>query len=106
MGSCTQALTCLMNIRISIDEKSFNKLEEALVRVERLKRDFVTAAEVDELAELVLAESRNWDEIRQKYQKLAKAWKMVSFEPLFVPISTSANATNTTWENCPTLSEG
>ena len=86
MGSCTQALTCLMNIRISIDEKSFNKLEEALVRIERLKRDFVTAAEVDELAELVLAESRNWDEIRQKYQKLAKAWKMVRHFTMIFPL--------------------
>ena len=85
MGSCTQALTCLMNIRISIDEKSFNKLEEALVRIERLKRDFVTAAEVDELAELVLAESRNWDEIRQKYQKLAKSWKMVRHFSMIFP---------------------
>ena len=134
MGSCTQALTCLMNIRISwrgghfanfwsyfskkskiqnrldpqlnftlvwsnsvpyekmiknvdpwikIDEQSFTKLEESLVRVERLKRDFVQVDEVDKLAELVLEDSRDWSKIQQKYQELANAWKKVRLSAFF-----------------------
>jgi len=75
MTSGTQALTCLMNIRISIDEQCFEKLEESLVRVERLKRDFVQAKEVDKLAELVLDESRDWTKIKRRYSELAQAWK-------------------------------
>ena len=62
---------------IKIDEQSFTKLEESLVRVERLKRDFVQVDEVDKLAELVLEDSRDWSKIQQKYQELATAWKKV-----------------------------
>ena len=66
-----------MNIRIAIDESCLTKLEDALVRVERLKRDFVRAAEVDALAELVLEECREWDKITVAYQNLTEAWKSV-----------------------------
>jgi len=74
MGCYAQVRTCLMNIRISINEKHFNKLEESVLRIERLRPQFVKIPEVDSLAELVVEESRIWDDIQDKFESLTQAW--------------------------------
>jgi len=74
MGCYAQVRTCLMNIRISITEQHFNKLEESVLRIERLRAQFVKIPEVDSLAELVVQESRNWDDIQNNFDLLKAAW--------------------------------
>merc|ERR1712142_283899 len=74
MGCYAQVRTCLMNIRISINEQHFNKLEESVLRIERLRAQFVKIPEVDSLAELVVQESRNWDDIQHNFDLLNTAW--------------------------------
>ena len=65
-------------LRISINEKHFNKLEESVLRIERLRPQFVKVPEVDALAELVVEESRNWEDIQEKFDILTRAWNSVS----------------------------
>jgi len=74
MGCYAQVRTCLMNIRISLNEKHFNKLEESVLRIERLRPQFVKIPEVDSLAELVVEESKDWDDIQNKFELLTQAW--------------------------------
>ena len=64
--------------RISINEKHFNKLEESVLRIERLRPQFVKIPEVDSLAELVVEESRIWEDIQDKFESLTQAWNSVS----------------------------
>lgn len=75
MGAYTQVLTCIMNIRISIEERNFEKVEEALIRVEKLKKEFIEIDEVNKLAELILNETNDWNEIEKKFENLETAWK-------------------------------
>lgn len=77
MGCYAQVRTCLMNIRISLNEKHFNKLEESVLRIERLRPQFVKISEVDSLAELVVEESRDWDDIQNKFDLLTQAWNSI-----------------------------
>ena len=65
-------------LRISINEKHFNKLEESVLRIERLRPQFVKVPEVDALAELVVEESRNWEDIQEKFDILTRTWNSVS----------------------------
>ena len=65
-------------LRISLNEKHFNKLEESVLRIERLRPQFVKIPEVDSLAELVVEESRDWDDVQNKFELLTQAWNSVS----------------------------
>ena len=61
-----------------MNEKHFNKLEESVLRIERLRPQFVKIPEVDSLAELVVEESKDWDDIQNKFELLTQAWNSVS----------------------------
>ena len=53
-------------------------MEESVLRIERLRPQFVKIPEVDSLAELVVEESRDWDDIQNKFDLLTHAWNSVS----------------------------
>ena len=61
-----------------MNEKHFNKLEESVLRIERLRPQFVKIPEVDSLAELVVEESKDWNDIQNKFELLTQAWNSVS----------------------------
>ena len=48
------------------------------MRIERLRPQFVKIPEVDSLAELVVEESKDWDDIQNKFELLTQAWNSVS----------------------------
>ena len=65
--------------RISIDERNLDKLEQAVQKTARLKKEFIRIPELDQFAEVLLPDTPNWILIEDKFKELDKAWREVSF---------------------------